>query len=229
MVARNISIDDFISKSFVNHNDENRYAKNNLDLLIDEGYIKVSENFELSDKGNIALCLGEIPSVAFTDFLLKQKDIIDRLSAEDLACIFSVFTSIRLPEDSKVINIQELYLNKDTKHLLKKLKRTLDFWKETEIKLYNNVDNYNIHFDLCEIINKWCKVTEGTQHEVFEELKYWGIFIGDFVKAILKINKLASEVESIGILTENLSLVKKMKDIRTLTLKSIVTNNSLYV
>jgi len=229
MVARNISIDDFISKSFVNHNDENRYAKNNLDLLIDEGYIKVSENFELSDKGNIALCLGEIPSIAFTDFILKQKDIIDRLSAEDLACIFSVFTSIRLPEESKVINIQELYLNKDTKHLLKKLKRTLDFWKETEIKLYNNVDNYNIHFDLCEIISKWCKVTEGTQHQVFEELKYWGIFIGDFVKAILKINKLASEVESIGILTENLSLVKKMKDIRTLTLKSIVTNNSLYV
>jgi superfamily II RNA helicase len=229
MVARNISIDEFISKSFVKHNNENKYAKNNLDLLINEGYVKVSEQLELTDKGNIALCLGEIPSIAFTDFILKQKDIINKLSSKDLACLFSVFTSIRLSEDSKVINVQELYLNKDTKHLLKKLKRTLDFWKETEVKLYNNVDNYNIHYDLCEIIYKWCDVTEGNQFNVFEELKYWGIFVGDFIKAILKINKLASEVESIAILTENLSLVKKMKEIRTLTLKSIVTNNSLYV
>ena len=229
MVARNISIDDFISKSFVNHNDENRYAKNNLDLLVDEGYVKVSEKLELTDKGNMALCLGEIPSIAFTDFLLKQKDIINKLSAENLACLFSVFTSIRLPEESRVINIQELYLNKDTKHLIKKLKRNLDYWKDIECKLFNNIDNYDIHFDLCDIISKWCKVTEGQQHDVFEELKYWGIFIGDFIKAILKINKLASEVEAIGILTENLSLVKKMKEIRSLTLKSIVTNNSLYV
>ena len=67
------------------------------------------------------------------------------------------------------------------------------------------------------------------QYNIFEELKYWGIFIGDFIKAILKINKLAVEVEAIGVLTENLSLVKKMREIRTLTLKSIVTNNSLYV
>ena len=105
----------------------------------------------------------------------------------------------------------------------------MDYWKDIECKLFNNIDNYDIHFDLCDIISKWCKVTEGEQHDVFEELKYWGIFIGDFIKAILKINKLASEVEAIGILTENLSLVKKMKEIRSLTLKSIVTNNSLYV
>lgn len=229
MVAKNISIDDFINKSFINHKDENKYAKNNLDLLINEGYVKVLENLELTEKGNMALCLGEIPSVAFTDFLIKQKDIINRLSSQDLASLFSIFTSIRLPEESRVINIQELDLSKDTKHLLKKVKRNLDYWKDIEIKLYNNVDNYDIHYDLCEIIYKWCSVTEGQQYNIFEELKYWGIFIGDFIKAILKINKLAVEVEAIGILTENLSLVKKMKEIRTLTLKSIVTNNSLYV
>ena len=229
MVAKNISIDDFINKSFVNHNDENKYAKNNLQLLINEGFIKVSDTQELTEKGNMALCLGEIPCVAFTDFLIKQKDIVNNLSPQDFACLFSVFTSIRLPEESRVINIQDLDLTKETKHLIKKLKRTLDFWEDTEVKLYNNVDNYNIHFDLCEIVRKWCQVTEGDQHYVFEELKYWGIFVGDFIKAILKINKLASEIEAIGVLTENLALVKKMKDLRNLTLKSIVTNNSLYV
>ena len=75
MVAKNISIDDFINKSFVNHNDENKYAKNNLQLLINEGFIKVSDTKELTEKGNMALCLGEIPCVAFTDFLIKQKEL----------------------------------------------------------------------------------------------------------------------------------------------------------
>ena len=121
----------------------------------------------------MALCLGEIPSIAFTDFLIKQKDIINRLSSQDLASLFSIFTSIRLPEESRVINIQDLDLNKDTKHLLKKVKRNLDYWKDVEIKLYNNVDNYDIHFDLCEIIYKWCSVTEGQQYNIFEELKQY--------------------------------------------------------
>ena len=65
--------------------------------------------------------------------------------------------------------------------------------------------------------------------KIFNELDYWGIFIGDFVKAVLKINTIAEEVKKVAMLTENLGLVEKMNEIPTLTLKSVITNNSLYL
>ena len=41
--------------------------------LVTRSHMKdILENLELTEKGNMALCLGEIPSVAFTDFLIKH-------------------------------------------------------------------------------------------------------------------------------------------------------------
>jgi len=83
---------------------------------------------------------------------------------------------------------------------------------------------------LAEIIYKWTFVENTLMaYEVFKELDYWGIFIGDFVKAILKINTIADEVKKVAILTENLALVEKMNEISRLTLKSVITNHSLYL
>jgi len=77
---------------------------------------------------------------------------------------------------------------------------------------------------------KWTFVeNESDAIEIFNELDYWGIFIGDFVKAILKINTIAEEIKKIGTLTENLGLVEKMNKISSLTLKSVITNSSLYL
>jgi hypothetical protein len=83
---------------------------------------------------------------------------------------------------------------------------------------------------LAEIIYKWSFVkNESDAYKIFNELDYWGIFIGDFVKAVLKINTIAEEVKKVAMLTENLGLVEKMNEIPTLTLKSVITNNSLYL
>ena len=83
---------------------------------------------------------------------------------------------------------------------------------------------------MAEIIYKWTFVQDETDAiQIFNELDYWGIFIGDFVKAILKINTIADEVKKVAMLTENLGLVEKMNEIPRLTLKSVITNNSLYL
>ena len=55
------------------------------------------------------------------------------------------------------------------------------------------------------------------------------IFLGEFVKAILKINNIAAEFEKVCELLQNLNLLQKIKNIPTLTLKYIVTNQSLYI
>ena len=55
------------------------------------------------------------------------------------------------------------------------------------------------------------------------------IFLGEFVKAILKINNVAGEMEKIAESVGNIALLHKLKEISLLTLKFVATNQSLYV
>ena len=55
------------------------------------------------------------------------------------------------------------------------------------------------------------------------------IFLGEFVKALLKINNISIEMEKIAELSGNVSFLSKLKEIPNMTLKYVVTNQSLYV
>jgi hypothetical protein len=55
------------------------------------------------------------------------------------------------------------------------------------------------------------------------------IFLGEFVKALLKINNISGEMEKIAEMTGNVLFLIKLKEIQNMTLKYVVTNQSLYV
>ena len=199
-----------------------------LTILEKEGFIDDSKN--LCMKGLIATQFQEVPSVAFADFFFKQEKLLNLISPKEFITLFSIFTSIRLPDEDRVHNFENINISDNCKALFKKITKTLNFWSAIEGDFGHSCDQYKIQYDLAEIIYKWGFVKDETDAiQVFQELDYWGIFIGDFVKAVLKINTIADEVKKVGILTENLALVEKMNEISTITLKSIVTNASLYL
>jgi hypothetical protein len=175
-----------------------------------EGFI--DETKKMTKKGQIAIHFQEIPSMAFADFFMRQYEMLNLISSKEYITLFSIFTSIRVPDEDRVHNYNSINISDNCKTLFKKITGTLNFWSSIEI------------------IYKWTFVQdEKDAINVFNELDYWGIFIGDFVKAILKINTIAEEVKKVAILTENLGLVEKMNEISSLTLKSVITNNSLYL
>ena len=55
------------------------------------------------------------------------------------------------------------------------------------------------------------------------------MFLGDFIKAILKINNICNELIKIAEIIDNLKLLELLNEIPKLTLKYIVDNQSLYV
>ena len=56
------------------------------------------------------------------------------------------------------------------------------------------------------------------------------MFVGDFVKAILKINNIAKEIDRVcDLLGNKVGLQSKVREIPKLTLKFIATNQSLYI
>ena len=66
-------------------------------------------------------------------------------------------------------------------------------------------------------------------YEVIKEIKKYDIFLGEFVKSIIKINNIANELINACENVLNMELILKLKEIPKMTLKSIVNENSLYI
>ena len=85
--------------------------------------------------------------------------------------------------------------------------------------------------DLIGILPEWINSQDENDClivlEKIKNEKY--IFLGDFVKAILKINTIALELEKISDLLNNLELKQKLQEIPNKILKFVATNQSLYI
>jgi hypothetical protein len=102
--------------------------------------------------------------------------------------------------------------------------------RETMLRINTGAD-YNIHYDLLNYVEEWTECE--TEYDCKVVLQKLGeekeIFLGEFVKALLKINNIASEMERIAEQMGNIEFLSKLKKIPELTLKYVVTNQSLYV
>ena len=91
--------------------------------------------------------------------------------------------------------------------------------------------DYTIHYDLLNYLDEWCTAENVDEcklllQKIGEEKE---IFLGEFVKALLKINNISCEMQKIAEMTGNIEFLSKLKEIETMTLKYVVTNQSLYV
>jgi superfamily II RNA helicase len=203
-----------------------------LTLLKEEGFIEGNPDDELSLnltlKGKIASQLREVHCLVFAKLLEDKK--IDHLSSRQLVSLFSIFTNITVQEDFKQFNPDS---NDDDVQINVNLLTILyNKYKDKEIK--NNINTgfeYNIQYDLLNYLDEWC-VAESIEEcklvlqKIGEEKQ---IFLGEFVKALLKINNISAEFEKIAELTGNMALLSTLREIPNITLKYVVTNQSLYV
>ena len=107
-----------------------------------------------------------------------------------------------------------------------------DMYNEYQQKeTFNTGVEYNIQYDLLNYVTMWCECENEVDcksllQQLGEEKE---IFLGEFVKALLKINNISIEMEKIAELSGNVSFLSKLKEIPNMTLKYVVTNQSLYV
>ena len=201
-----------------------------LDLLKDEKYIELDTNSKpsLTLKGKIASQIRELHCLAFAQ-LYELKEL-DELSSKQLVALFSCFTNIRVLEDFKdnVPKSADSIVNN-------KVKDVVVLYDEYEKKEHDkSIDtgfDYNIHFDLLNYVEDWCDCenVEDCKRILQKMGEEKEIFLGEFVKALLKINNISSEFEKIAELTGNIAFLSKLKEIQHMTLKYVVTNQSLYV
>jgi antiviral helicase SKI2 len=199
-----------------------------LALLVEEGFIEHApkqeqeqehNNFTLTANGVIASHLRETHCLVFAKLL--NENVFDELSAKELVSVFSCFTNVTVDDD-----IKNHITNSSHVQLISKMYSEYQT-KETE----NSGIDYNIHYDLIHYVDKWCDCVSPDECKlVLQQLSHEkGIFLGEFVKALLKINNIATEFTKIAELIGNISLLSKLREIENMTLKYVVTNQSLYV
>ena len=201
-----------------------------LDILIDSKFIKYSDDdYRLLLKGSMAANIHEIHSLAMAE-ILNNHDL-NLLSVEELVSVLSIFTGVRLRDEDKYHNINNCNINNNIKLAVKKIVISLNKYYDIEVKYNTNfTQSYDIQYDMCEFMYNWCYANNEQECRViYDEAKKYDIYVGEFIKAILKINNICSELEKVCEIQENIELLKTLSEVREKTLKSIATNQSLYL
>jgi superfamily II RNA helicase len=203
-----------------------------LKLLKNDGFIEGDFNDEtsisLTLKGKFASQLRETHCLIFSK--LFEDKIIDHLTSKQLVGLFSCFTNISVQEEYKD-NFPKID-DTDLKDIVQLVSNLYSEYQQKEVtnKINTGID-YTIHYDLLKYVDEWCGCENVEECKLL--LQKLGaekeVFLGEFVKALLKINNISNEMEKIADMTGNVAFLSKLREIPNMTLKYVVTNQSLYV
>jgi superfamily II RNA helicase len=207
-----------------------KYIDNNvkaiLQLLVEQGFVDDTAT-KLTPAGTIAGQLKEVHCLVFAKLLPD----IQELTVKQLVTLFSCFTSVNVMEEFK-----ESVPNTDDRQIVRILKNVDEMFgfyinKESrELRIDSGMD-YTMQYDLINYVGHWCDATNEEECKlVLQRLNAEKlIFLGEFVKALLKVNNISAEFEKVAELTGNVAFLSRLKEISQKTMKFVVTNQSLYV
>ena len=195
-------------------------------LLEEAGFIKYSN---VTNIGVIAGQFQEIHPLVMSK-LMVDTNYFEEFTPQQLAGLFACFINISIPDDIKLNVPSTVYptLNK----VSSQISTLMNHFHDLELKY--NIDSgssYEISFDLQQSVINWCNSSDEVGcKEILQDIKRdYQIFLGEFIKGLLKINNIAAEVERAAEAVQELSLVEKLRVIPSITLKYVATNQSLYI
>lgn len=200
-----------------------------INLLKDSEFIKQENNtITLSLKGHIATNLREIHCLVFAELIYSGK--FNKFGPKELVGILSCFTNISVPEEKKCV-----FPTSEHSNVNDFIKEIYDMYQtQNDLECKSQIDtgiDYSMHFDLIDYSIKWCECeTDINCKQLINEIgEVKDIFLGEFIKAILKINNIATEMEKVAEYLGDMELLALLKQVPQITLKYVATNQSLYV
>lgn len=175
------------------------------------------ENGTLLKRGKIARYIHQIPCCPFSIYI----DKIRSLNFEELISFLSIFIPISMNEEKRNIveredEIEDLY----------------ERFYQYELKFrYDTEEEYFLQYDMREYMKEWIRVeTIDDSLLLLRKMESEkGISTGNFIKYILQLNNLCSEIENVAEYLGDMIFLLKLKQVPEKTMKFIITNQSLYI
>ena len=161
---------------------------------------------------------------------MVDTNYFEEFAPQQLAGLFACFINISIPDDLK-LNIPSTVFPK-LNQVSSQISTLMNYFHDMELKY--NIDSGSIYeksFDLQQPVINWCNSEDEIGcKEILQDIKKdYQIFLGEFIKGLLKINNIAAEVERAAEAVQQIALVEKLRVIPSITLKYVATNQSLYV
>ena len=213
-----------------------QFLEHNTQILIEKFYESEFIQDVTSDtsqmvtmKGIYATNIREVPCMVFSEVVMK--DSFRLLKTEDFVALASCFTGIKVPEDNRQImppsDIPQ-HLQECIQSAVRYSEHYMDF--ENLHKITTGTD-YELAYDIIHHVMKWCNATSQEECKlVLQDLENNEIIsTGEFVKALIKITNIASELERTCEFVGDIALKEMLSKVPSMVLKYIATNQSLYV
>ena len=201
--------------------------KNSINLLIDSNFI--DKDFKITQTGSIARQFNEIHPLILST-IIYETNYFYQFDVSEIIGILSIFTTINVDESIKIVkpSTKSDLVNTISNKINDLMNKFYDL--EQQYNTYSG-SNYERNFDIQNSVIEWTNTTNELEcKKILQTISSeQNIFIGDFVKALLKINNIANELERVAESTNNMELLEKIKMIPQKTLKYIATNQSLYI
>lgn len=201
--------------------------KNSINLLIHSNFI--DKDFKITQTGCIARQFNEIHPLILST-IIYETNYFYQYDVSEIIGILSIFTTINVDESIKIV--KPCTKSDLVNTISNKINDLMNKFYDLEQK-YNTYSgsNYERNFDIQNSVIEWTNTTNELDCKIILQTisDEQNIFIGDFVKALLKINNIANELERVAESTNNMVLLEKIKMIPQKTLKYIATNQSLYI
>lgn len=192
----------------------------------------------LTIKGKIASCMKEINSIVVSNFF----DILDSLNHKELLfCITFLNTSFSDKNDTQLTQLSNYTIQNNKvlsnssssfiailQTILKQSITIQDFFTRQNIFFQSDDFFFSIH--MFEIMNDWYDADQETQCKtILHSLQEYNIFTGEFIKFVLKNVAIIEELKHISQCFSYTKLLHNLSYIQPKIMKSIVSNQSIYV
>jgi superfamily II RNA helicase len=200
-----------------------------LNLLEDRQFIvKEDTKYNILLKGHVATHFKEVPCLIFANLIIDKK--FDDMLPREIAGFLSCFTNVKISDDHKAR--LPVSTNKNVVELIKETSEMCNIYYDLELKEgMNTGTDYEMIFDLTDYIILWADCTSEPECKLLlQQIKEEkGIFLGEFIKAILKIIAITVEIAAVAELVGDLQLLQNLREVPLILQKFVATNQSLYV
>lgn len=182
----------------------------------------ITSNGKITMKGIIGSKVSECNEILMSEIIMSG--LLDKLSAEEIVGLLGVFSNTKsLEEADRINNVDDLDIPLNLKGALKKLEKIRDDMQNNELRNNVYIDiEWSLNLEAVEFSYKWATGT------TFDNL-YYGNYMGNFIKDILKLSNIIATVELICEIKGDMVLYNKLITTHTMILRDMVSNESLYI
>ena len=200
---------------------------NTIEVMQKFGFLDSTNN--LTIRGQCAMKIQEVNSFVMCDLLFNTNNF-KSLDECELISLLSCFTCLTIQEKYKCYTVDGI--SSKLQEVIKSIETLYNKYYDEELRYdLDTGSEWDINYDLVKVMQEWYYADdELTCKTILQQLQNEKeIFLGEFVKTLLKITNIVNELVKVSELLCDIELQSKLKICNEKIMKYVVTNQSLYI